>query len=480
MTRRVKSSDQARVLVVDDDDNLLRLFDYNLGRWGYQTCRANSGSTMHQALADNPFDLILLDVQLPDGDGIEFLASITETYPLTKVVMVTAHGTVDMAMDAVRLGAFDFLTKPVDLERLKIVVRNAVELSRSEAERNNLQAIVAGRDGFGNLIGTSSKMQVIYEMIANVAASDCAVLITGETGTGKELVASEIHGESHRGEQEMVTVNCAAIPRELVESEMFGHEKGAFTGAVQRKIGCAERANNSSLFLDEIGELDVVLQAKLLRFLQDGTFTRVGQASSIRSDARIISATNRDPAAAVAEGLLRQDLLYRINVVRIDVPPLRERRGDIPLLAESFLREATEDNHKSYAHFSDEIMHLLMNYTWPGNVRELKNVVTRMVVLNSGDSLESETIPIEIRESVANADRLKQPISSPPSHARIRPFWESEKAILHQALLACQGNVGEASKRLEVSRATLYRKITQYDLGKKGAGKASSKATPKK
>jgi len=479
MTRRAKTDHQPRILIVDDDASLLRLFEYNLDSWGYQTCSANCGEAMFQELADNPFDLILLDVKLPDGSGIEFLATIGETYPLTKLIMVTAHGTVETAMDAVRLGAYDFLTKPVDLERLKIVVRNAVELSQSEAKRDDLQTIVDGRDGFGALIGMSNRMQVIYELIANVATSDCSVLITGETGTGKELVALEVHRNSQRSAGEMVTVNCAAIPRDLVESEMFGHEKGAFTGAVQRKIGCAERADRSSLFLDEIGELDILLQAKLLRFLQDGTFTRVGQASSIRSDARIISATNRDPATAVADGKMRQDLLYRINVVRIDVPPLRERRGDIPLLADAFLRQATEDHHRPGAQFTDEAMRLLMNYTWPGNVRELKNVVTGMVVLNKDDSLEAAMVPAEIWDSVAIGDRLKQPLSSPPNHARIRPFWESEKAILNQALLACHGNVGEAAKRLEVSRATLYRKTKQYGLGTKGADKGQSNITPK-
>ena len=299
-----KSRKKRRILIVDDDENLRRLMEYNLNKWGYEVVLAETGQEMYDALSENPYDLILLDVRLPDGEGTTFLPAIKKTYPNCEVIMVTAHGTVDMAMDAVRLGAFDFQAKPMDLDRLQVAVRNAVKLACSQVEVEAFKEVTGSRERFGSLVGTHSSMQAVYEIIKNVADSKCSVLITGETGCGKELVAREIHLRSKCRMKELVTVNCAAIPKELLESEMFGHEKGAFTGATQRKIGCAERANNSTLFLDEIGDMPMDLQVKLLRFLQDKSFTRVGGSEEIKADIRIVAATNRDPAEAVREGAI--------------------------------------------------------------------------------------------------------------------------------------------------------------------------------
>jgi len=468
-----KHEDKRRILVVDDDPRLCRLLVYNLEQWGYAVDSVGDAQAMRQALSCHDYAVAMLDVRLPDADGVGLLPEIAEAFPSTKVIMVSAHGSIEMAMDAVRLGAFDFLTKPVELDRCRVSVRNAFLLAESEREYEILREVISPRDRLGSMIGASPAMQVVYEIVENVAASDCSVLVTGETGTGKELVAAELHRLSDRGRHEMITVNCAAIPSELIESEMFGHMKGSFTGAAQDKEGAAERADRSTLFLDEIAELSPNLQAKLLRFLQDKQVTRVGGTKSRRVDARIVAATNREPDEAVANGKLRQDLLYRLNVIRIHLPPLRERRADIPLLAEAFLEEAAAANRKTFSGFDGYAMRVLMEADWPGNVRQLRNVVTETVLMNPGGAVTTKMIPEAIAESARRGERCRAAPARAPAPARIRPFWETEKSALQQALFACHGNVTGAAELLEISRPTLYRKIKSYGLD---PGKGEDKA----
>ena len=463
-----------RILVVDDDARHCRLLQYNLDRWGYASDAVVSATMMRESLLRHSYALVLLDVRLPDGDGVSLLPEIEEESPGTKTIIVSAHGTIELAMEAVRSGAFDFLTKPLDLNHCQIAVRNALALADQERECELLKEVSTERDRFGSMIGSTPAMLVIYETISNIATSNCSVLITGETGTGKELVAREIHRLSTRGKRDLITVNCAAIPSELVESEMFGHMKGAFTGAVQDKAGAAERADGSTLFLDEIGELNTELQAKLLRFLQDKVVIRVGGIQSRKVDVRIISATNCVPEEAVSAGKLRRDLLYRINVIHIHLPSLRDRRPDIPLLARTFLADAAMESGKEFSSFDSRALRILMDAPWPGNVRQLRNVITETVLLNKGHRVTAEMLPEGIRSSARTGDRLRMESVHTAAQPRIRPLWELEKTVIQRALLACHGNVVDAAGVLEISRPTVYRKIKAYGLD---VGSPRSKAS---
>jgi two-component system, repressor protein LuxO len=452
------------ILIVDDDPRLCKLLKYNIEKWGYTVDACADARGMRQALARHAYAVVLLDIRLPDANGVELLPELLEACPVTKTIMISAHGTVEMAMDAVRMGAFDFLTKPVDLDRCRVSVRNACQLAASENESELLRAVVSGRDRLGSMIGASAAMQVVYEIIGNVAMSDCSVLISGETGTGKELVAAEIHRLSSRHKRDLITVNCAAIPAELIESEMFGHMKGSFTGAAQDKIGAAERADRSTLFLDEIAELRTELQAKFLRFLQDKQVTRVGGTATRQVDVRIVAATNHDPEEAVAAGKLRRDLLYRLNVIHINMPPLRERRADIPLLAEAFLTAAAAANGKDFTSIDGKARRVLMDADWLGNVRQLKNVMTETVLMHKGTAVTADMLPASVRESALRGERYAAAPAQSAARMRVRPFWETEKAALQQALYSCRGNVTEAAAKLEISRPTLYRKIKHFNL----------------
>lgn len=449
------------VLVIDDDETIHRLFTYHLEQWGFQSTSTATLAEARKKLQVERFELVLLDISLPDGSGTDFLAEVRKSWPRMQVIMVSAHGDIEMAMDCVRNGAFDFVPKPMDLDRLEVSVRNAVKLAQSETEITVLRDLVDGRDSFGAMLGSSPTMQVVYEVIENVAAANCSVLVTGETGTGKELVAAEIHARSKRASRELIAVNCAAFPKDLLESEMFGHEKGAFTGAANRKIGCAERADKSTLFLDEIGEMPMELQSKLLRFLQDYKVTRVGGDTAIKVDIRLVCATNRDPLTMVEDKILREDLLYRINVVRIVIPPLRERRTDIPLLCKAFLAEAASENGKAFREFDKEAMARLCAYGWPGNIRQLKNVVTEVVILNQGEVVESGMLPPEIQtlSSDSPPDESQQNLDS-----RILPMWKVEKEHIRRTILRTGGNISEAARLLEISKATIYRKVKEFDI----------------
>lgn len=457
-----------RILVVDDDEALRNAVQYCLRKQGYTVVGVESADQMFDQLSASAPDLLLLDVFLGDGDSMRHLSRLRGMYPALPIIMVTGSGTIDMAVEAIRRGVYDFITKPVDTRRLITSARRAIQLSQREDDVARPSARGPGRPaGEQEIWGESSAIRDLRTRIGRVADSTCTVLVVGETGTGKELVAEAIHAQSPRAKRELPVVNCGALPSELVESEVFGHEKGAFTGATQSRIGYAEQAHESSLFLDEIGEMPVDLQAKLLRFLQDKSFHRVGGTRTIRVDTRVICATNRDPAQLVREGRMREDLYYRISPVTLRVPPLRERKADIPLLAERFLLRAATVEGKAFRGFAPETVRILADYHWPGNVRHLLNVITEVVVLHDGDWVTQDMLPADLTQSVSDVRKgLEPPAASSPVERSpvVRPLWEVERTSMQTALDSCEGNVALAAHQLEVSAATLYRKIKRYNL----------------
>jgi len=471
----------AAILVVEDEDILHRLFIYNLKKWEYEAVAVKTGAEFREQYKRRTFDAVLLDLKLPDADGMDLLVEIKKHNPDIPAVIMTAYGTVELAVEAMKYGAYDFITKPFDWAKLQVTVKNAVERHRLTQRLTHLEQTLGRRKRFQSIVGVNEKMQTLYSIIENVAPSNISVMITGESGTGKELVAQAIHRLSGRRDREIVDVNCAAIPAELMESELFGHERGSFTGASQRHIGSCERADKSTLFLDEICEMDISLQAKLLRFLQERYFQRVGGKERVYVDTRIVSATNKDPLEVVRQGRFREDLFYRLNVVTIEVPPLRERRDDIPLLAQHFLETVSRENDKPFREISKEAAYLLSCHDWPGNVRELQNAIVQAVALHSGTTLTVEMLPPALRREIrippdftistlAGPDIRTEPFpdkSASPSDSgetQIIPLAETEKKEIERALRICSGNIREVCKRLGISQATLYRKIQEYGL----------------
>ena len=453
------------ILVTDDDSFIRDLLKTRLTNDGYTIRCAENAAETRQAFRENDFQTVLLDLRLPDGDGISLMKEILETAPDMPVIIITAHGGVEEAVEAMRYGAYDFCQKPIDFNRLTVSVKNAVERYALKHRVNKLELTTRSR--LGDLVGGSPEMQVDYHIIETVAPAKAPVLITGESGTGKELVAKAIHQLSPRCKNDLIDVNCAAIPKDLMESELFGHEAHAFTGAKERRIGCCERAHRSSLFLDEIAEMDVLLQAKLLRFLQEHAFYRVGGKEKISVDIRPISATNRIPQKAIAESQFREDLYYRLNVVHIPIPPLRDHPEDIPELAGHFLFKYSEENGKSFQEISDGAFSVLCAYSWPGNVRELENCIQQAVVLNDGARLSESMLPEAIRSTREGQEGESKETDAQGAKKRsneIIPFERVERDAIDNALRVTKGNVAKASAGLHLSQATLYRKIRDYNL----------------
>lgn len=468
-------------LVIDDDEVTRLLVETHLQNLGFRVRVGGSASDLRGALTENEYYAIFLDIYLPDGNGIELIPEIRNVHPDVPVIMITGDGRVETVVEAMQAGAQDYCPKPLELPRLKITAQNAVERFSLKKKVSTLER--TQRTQLGELIGVSAPMQVVYHIIETVASTKAPVLITGESGCGKELVARAIHHLSPRHDRELVDVNCAAIPKDLLESELFGHERSAFTGATKRAIGRCERAHQSTLFLDEIGEMNFNLQAKMLRFLQEYAFYRVGGQEKIFVDCRIISATNRNPYEAIAEGQLREDLYYRLNVVNIQIPPLRERGDDIPLLAEYFLKKYTAEHGKKFNAISPEAIRILQAYSWPGNVRELENCIQQAVVLHDGAKVIQDMLPEPIRSFASvTPSRPGEPPEAEPSTPividspeeidmclsdRIVPLAELEKKAIDTALRITHGNVGQAAAGLEMSQATLYRKVREYGLNLK-------------
>lgn len=475
-------------LVIEDSMSLGALYTEYLRAEKARVTHVNYGGDALNELKKWQPEILVLDIQLPDMSGMDILSFVREQYADITVIMVTAHGTVDLAVEAMKAGAFDFLIKPFDAKRLSFIVRNALKQRRllnlvSKYENSLPKAHYMG------FIGDSISMQAVYRTIGSVANSKASVFIMGESGTGKEVCAEAIHQVGKRQNEAFVALNCASIPKDLMESEIFGHTKGAFTGAVAHREGAATRAHKGTLFLDEICEMDLELQSKLLRFIQTGVFQRVGGAKEEVVDVRFVSATNRVPWEEVKAGRFREDLFYRLHVIPIDLPPLRDRGRDIEQLSKKLLQEYNAEEGKSFTGFSAEVDNMFANYAWPGNVRQLQNVIRQMVVLNEGDRIDVGMLPSELTEgreesvennitpltqlkvlnnndsnmSVLPSDIKQADFNHQEGEREILPLWLSEKQTIEAAIAMCNGNVPKAATLLEISASTIYRKRQTWE-----------------
>jgi len=444
-------------LIVEDSDASQELLSEWLKQRGFE--KAVTASTVagaEAALKERAFDLVLLDLQLPDGNGLDLLKRL-EDFPDAEVVVITGFGSIDSAIDAMRGGAIDYLTKPIDLRRLEKIVTKSRRAMELRSEVASLRHELRRMGHFGRMIGASPSMQHVYDQIARVAPTSSTVLIVGETGTGKELIAETIHQQSRRAKEAFLPVNCGAMPSNLIESELFGHERGSFTGADRRHKGIFERAHRGTLFLDEITEMPAELQVKLLRILETGTLTRVGGDQSLEADVRVIAATNRDPDKAVQDGKLREDLLYRLNVFPIQVPPLRERPGDVTLLSENFLAQLNKDSEGSKT-FSRSALEGLEQHTWPGNVRELKNTIERGYI-TGGAVIELEALSLG-RTGTEAAATGAAPAAAPfPAGSSLA---DVERQLILSTLERLSGDKRQTAEVLGISLKTLYNRLYSY------------------
>lgn len=501
-----------QVLLVEDSPSLARVYREYLRDDSLIITHVESGSAALNELSSKDYDAVILDLRLPDMDGLEILTQMRERNISTAAVVITAHGSVNVAVDAMRAGAVDFLMKPFNADRLKITLDNAIERQSLRKVVKSLSQQFA-RDRFFGFIGASLPMQSIYRIIENAAPSKATVFITGESGTGKEVCAQAIHQNSPRAKGPFISINCGAIPKDLIESEIFGHKRGAFTGAVADREGAAAMANGGTLFLDEICEMDLRLQTKLLRFIQTGTIQKVGGSAPQAVDVRFVCATNKNPLKAVEDGEFREDLYYRLHVVPIHMPPLRDRGEDVKLIANALLEEFSREEGKSFRQFGKGAMEAIERYLWPGNIRQLQNVIRTAVVLNDGEKLIPAMLPPEVLNNLPAAVDDSEPTSSealsvtappvaspapdteprwsaPPAPVAqprvparpsasaqhdIRPLWEVEREVIEDAIAKCGGNIPRAAAFLEVSPSTLYRKrqtwaMLDVDDGSAGVG----------
>jgi two-component system nitrogen regulation response regulator NtrX len=447
------------ILVVDDEASIIQSLDGVLSDEGFDVQNAANGLEALERIEDEIPDLVLLDIWMPDLDGIETLVKIKETYPHLQVVMMSGHGTIETAVKATKLGAYDFIEKPLSLEKVLLTIQNALEHNRLEEEINLLKEKEKGRH---RITGSSEAIRDLKEQIRIVAPTNAWVLISGENGTGKELVAHTIHQLSRRSQKPMVEVNCAAIPEELIESELFGHEKGAFTGAGGMRRGKFDLAHEATLFLDEIGDMSLKAQSKTLRILQEQKFERVGGSKTIRVDVRVIAATNKDLEAEIEKGTFREDLYFRLNVIPIRVPPLRERVEDIPALLEEFTREVSLNTSLPAKRFSEESVRLLQQYHWPGNVRELKNLVERLVIMTASDEIQPSDIPPPFNRGEAGGEDRE--VSSADFDTYREAKAEFEKAFISKKLKEYNGNVSQTAEAIGIERSNLHKKIKAYGL----------------
>ncbi|MGB9867324.1 MAG: sigma-54-dependent transcriptional regulator [Bacillota bacterium] len=452
-----------RVLVVDDETNMEWLFRSSFGD-AYEIIGARSGEEALEKLSRDKVDLIMLDLKMPGIDGMALLKLFKQEYPNVPVVMMTAYGTVKTAVEAMKVGAQDYVTKPFDVEELRIIMENALKFGRLAREVEQLRSELEEKFHTKNIITASPAMLNVFRIIEKVAQTDAPVLIEGESGTGKELVARAIHWESARRRKPFLPVNCAALPENLLESELFGYEEGAFTGAKRRKPGKFELADGGTVFLDEIGDLPQGMQAKVLRVIEEKEIERLGGTKRIPVDIRIISATNKSLREQVEKGEFRQDLYYRLAVIPITLPPLRERKEDIPLLVAHFLQTFTRSNGKKVTSVSPEAMALLKEYSWPGNVRELKNVIQQAVVLGEGEVLTVEMLPDYIRRAVEQCGTTLS-ASGGALRGKLKEMrMEQERQIIEQALAKFGGNRTKAAEYLGISRRALQAKIKALKL----------------
>jgi two-component system, NtrC family, response regulator AtoC len=453
-----------RIYIVDDEPTIAKLLELWVGgRWGYTVETFSEGRSFLDRFSEPP-DLVLLDLMLPDISGVDLLKEIKQRAPEIPVIVLSAQARIEIAIETLKLGASDYFSKPVDFPKLEVAIKNALRLASLTREVERLRENVETRVHFDNIIAQSGEMHEVFKLVNKVKNSDICVLILGESGTGKELIARAIHYNSDRAKGPFVVVNCASIPRDLLESELFGHEKGSFTGAIQRRLGKFEQAIGGTVFLDEIGEMDLSLQAKILRVIQEKTFTRVGGNDTITTNARLISATNRDLREEVKQRNFREDLYFRLSTFPIMLPPLRQRKSDILLLAEHFLQQFRKEQGKPKLRFTRKALDLLYRYPWPGNIRELENAIQRAVVLTDGDTLTEQELPVAVQSFAAGELDIKGRSLFAESPQGIVPLEKIKEEAIRQALKISEGNIAEAAKKLEIGRATLYRLAEKYKI----------------
>jgi len=452
---------KSHILVVDDDPSHRTMLRTLLSGWGYAVSEADDGSAAVRKVRDQPFDLVLMDIRMIRMSGLDALPEIKGFNPAIPVIIMTAYSSVETAVEALKAGAYDYLTKPLDFDELRITMERAMDHVHLREENRLLRESLGSRFDRGSIIGRSQAMEKLLETVAQVAPTEATVLLTGESGTGKEMIAGAVHYNGPRRDSPFVKINCAAITESLLESELFGHEKGAFTGAYRRKEGKFFLAHKGSIFLDEISEMSPAMQVKLLRVLQEREFTRVGGDEVVRVNVRVIAATNKDLLAEIGAGRFREDLFYRLNVVTLTLPPLRQRKEDIPLLAQHFLKVFAEKNRKNIKGLTPQAMDRLLRHEWPGNVRELMNAVERGVVMGQSQYLDTEDLTL-IPEG-SSADRNYP--SKEGSLAEL-PLEEVEKATILKALDASSGNKSETARKLGITRKTLLAKLRKYGVEK--------------
>lgn len=447
------------LLMVEDTASVAALYRSYLTPLGIDINIVGTGRDAINSLNHRTPDLILLDLRLPDMTGMDVLFAVKQSYPDVPVIFMTAHGSIDTAVEAMRHGSQDFLIKPCEADRLRVTVNNAIRKAtklKNESENPHNQ-------NYQGFIGSSQTMQAVYRTIDSAASSKASIFITGESGTGKEVCAEAIHAASKRGDKPFIAINCAAIPKDLIESELFGHVKGAFTGAATDRQGAAELADGGTLFLDELCEMDLELQTKLLRFIQTGTFQKVGSSKMKSVDVRFVCATNRDPWKEVQEGRFREDLYYRLYVIPLHLPPLRERGEDVIEIAYSLLGFMSFEEGKGFVRFAPEVIDRFNQYEWPGNVRQLQNVLRNVVVLNNGKEISLNMLPPPLNRPIENQISLEKKRREEISVQDIFPLWLTEKTAIEQAIKACDGNIPRAAGYLDVSPSTLYRKLQNWN-----------------
>ncbi len=454
---------QQRVLIIDDEDNMRHMLKIMLGKAGYAVESAANGVEGIQHMGDSDFDFVLCDIRMPRMDGMTFLEEARESYPEKTYIMMSAYGTIETALEAMKKGAYDYISKPFKADEVLLTLKKAEERERLKEEnlrlKNKINEIEK-RYSFENIIARSEAMAHVFDLVSKVAEHKTTVLITGESGTGKELIARAVHSNGDRSSKPLVPINCGGIPENLLESELFGYKKGAFTGAVKDKLGRFEEADGGTIFLDEIGELPLSLQVKLLRVLQDEEIAPLGGVGSKKVDVRVIAATSKDLDKEVKEGSFREDLFYRINVVTVHLPPLRERRGDIPLLVGYFIDLFNKKLNKNIEGLSSEAMPMLMEYSWPGNVRELENVIERAILLDPGRWIT----PAELHSNIVQAQKLPSDSDSEKTLSIKKASKRLERELIEKALKLTNGNRTQAAKILEISRPILISRIKEYKL----------------
>lgn len=448
-----------KILIIDDDQGMQFFLGELLRKKGYQIEVATSAETALSKVEKDAFSLILLDVRLPGMSGVDAIRRLRELEPQAPIIIMTAYGTKETALQALQQGAYDFFTKPIMVDELLCVLRRALEKRQLQLEIAALEERLKKRYEFENIIGSSGPMQEVFALVRKVAVTDSSVIIYGESGTGKELIAQAIHANSPRGNKSFVKLNCVAIPEGLLESELFGHEKGAFTGAVTQKIGKFELANEGTIFLDEIGDMTLATQSKILRVLQEREFERVGGTKTIKVDVRIIAATNKDLKKAVEDKQFREDLYFRLNVVPIQLPPLRERKEDIPPLVEHFLKEASLKVKKEIKGISKDALEVLMEYNWPGNVRELENCIERAAVITEGEFIAKESLPLYL-----TGPEEARPISPEAGISLDESLAAMEKKLILEALSQAGGIQVKASRLLGITERSLWHRIKKFDI----------------